>query len=159
VFFEPKTLYRAAVEHVPVGDYEIPLGKAEILQPGTDVTVIGWGSQIYVLENAIQLAQQFVPGGVSCELIDLRSILPWDIETITKSVLKTGRLVIAHEASLTGGFAAEIAATVQKECFLSLEAPVERVCGWDTPFPLAFEKFYVPDMVRCADAIKRVMNY
>ncbi|ORZ12298.1 Thiamin diphosphate-binding protein [Absidia repens] len=158
IFFEPKCLYRAAVEEVPVEDYELPLGKAEILKRGTDVTVVGYGSQIYALENAIQLAEKKMPG-LSCELIDLRTILPWDVETVVESVNKTGRLVVAHEAPKSSGVGAEIASTVMENCFLRLEAPVERVCGWDTPFPLVFEKFYMPSMIRCYDAIKNVVNY
>ncbi|CAO3589341.1 unnamed protein product [Absidia cylindrospora] len=158
IFFEPKCLYRAAVEEVPVEDYELPLGKAEVLKRGTDVTVVGYGSQIYALENAIQLAEKKMPG-LSCELIDLRTILPWDVETVVESVNKTGRLVVAHEAPKSSGVGAEIASTVMENCFLRLEAPVERVCGWDTPFPLVFEKFYMPSMIRCYDAIKNVVNY
>ncbi|KAI8058908.1 thiamine diphosphate-binding protein [Gilbertella persicaria] len=158
IFFEPKILYRAAVEEVPVGDYELPLGKAEVIKKGTDVTVIGYGSQIYTLENAIQLAEKKMPG-LSCELIDLRTILPWDVETVVESVKKTGRLVIAHEAPKTAGVGAEIASTVMEHCFLNLEAPIQRVCGWDTPFPLVFEKFYMPSMIRCFDAIKKVTEY
>ncbi|KAI9189912.1 hypothetical protein H9P43_001345 [Blastocladiella emersonii ATCC 22665] len=158
IFMEPKILYRAAVEQVPTGDYELPIGQAEVLKEGKDVTVVGWGSQLYVLENAIQMAEQRIPG-LSCELIDLRTIAPWDIETVVNSVNKTGRLVVAHEAPLTGGFASEIAATIQKECFLRLEAPIQRVCGWDTPFPLIYEKFYVPDMVRCYEGIRRAVEF
>ncbi|KAI9141037.1 thiamine diphosphate-binding protein [Paraphysoderma sedebokerense] len=158
IFLEPKILYRAAVEQVPVDDYELPIGKAEILKEGSDVTIVGWGSQLYVLENAIQMAEDRIKG-LSCELIDLRTILPWDVETVVKSVNKTGRLVIAHEAPKTGGFASEIASTVQEKCFLRLESPIQRVCGWDTPFPLIFEKFYVPDMVRCFEGIKKAVQY
>lgn len=158
IFFEPKILYRAAVEEVPVGDYELPLGKAEILKRGNDVTVVGYGSQIYALENAIQLAEKKM-AGLSCELIDLRTIMPWDVETVVESVKRTGRLVVAHEAPKTGGVAAEIASTVIEHCFLSLEAPIQRVCGWDTPFPLVYEKFYVPSMIRCYDAIKKAVEY
>ncbi|ORX60505.1 Thiamin diphosphate-binding protein [Hesseltinella vesiculosa] len=158
VFFEPKILYRAAVEEVPVEDYELPLGKAEVLKKGTDVTVVGYGSQMYVLENAIQLAEKKMPG-LSCELIDLRTILPWDAETVIESVNKTGRLVVAHEAPKTSGVGAEVAATVLENCFLRLEAPIQRVCGWDTPFPLVYEKFYMPSMIRCFDAIKTAVNY
>ncbi|GBC04919.1 hypothetical protein RclHR1_05950003 [Rhizophagus clarus] len=158
IFFEPKILYRAAVEEVPVGDYELPLGKAEILKSGKDVTVVGYGSQLYTLERAIQLAEKDIPG-LSCELIDLRSLLPWDVDTVANSVNKTGRLVISHEAPQTSGFAAEVATCIMERCFLRLEAPIQRVCGLDTPFPLVFEKFYVPDMTRCYDAIKEVVNY
>lgn len=98
---------------VPVGDYELPLGKAEILTQGNDLTIVGWGAQLYVLENAIQLAKKKMPG-LSVELIDLRSILPWDVETVCNSVNKTGRLLIAHEAPKTQGFSAEIASTVME---------------------------------------------
>lgn len=146
------------MEEVPVGDYELPLGKAEILKRGNDVTVVGYGSQIYALENAIQLAEKKM-AGLSCELIDLRTIMPWDVETVVESVKRTGRLVVAHEAPKTGGVAAEIASTVIEHCFLSLEAPIQRVCGWDTPFPLVYEKFYVPSMIRCYDAIKKAVEY
>ncbi|KAJ3309236.1 hypothetical protein HDV04_006300 [Boothiomyces sp. JEL0838] len=158
IFIEPKILYRAAVEQVPVEDFELPLGKAEILQEGKDVTVVGWGSQLYVIEQAINMAKKTNPG-LSVELIDLRTIYPWDVETVVKSVNKTGRLVVAHEAPQTGGFAGEIASTVQDKCFLRLEAPIQRVCGWDVPFPLVFEKFYVPSAIRCYDAIIKAINY
>lgn len=156
IFFEPKALYRAAVEEVPEGDFVLPLGKAEIMRAGNDVTVVGYGAQMRVLEDACDLAED---AGISCELIDLRTILPWDIETVTESVRKTGRLVISHEAPKTGGFAGEIAATVQEHCFLSLEAPIQRVCGYDTPFPLVFEKQYVPDFLKNFEAIKLVVDY
>ncbi|TPX71106.1 hypothetical protein SpCBS45565_g01263 [Spizellomyces sp. 'palustris'] len=158
LFMEPKILYRASVEQVPVDDYTLPIGKAEVLKQGKDVTVVGWGSQIYVLETAIAMIEKEIPG-LQVELIDLRSILPWDVETIEKSVNKTGRLVIAHEAPVTGGFGAEMAAAIQERCFLRLEAPIQRVCGWDTPFPLIFEKFYVPSAVRCVEGIKKALNY
>ncbi|KAJ3093150.1 hypothetical protein HK102_006066 [Quaeritorhiza haematococci] len=158
IFMEPKILYRAAVEMVPADAYELPLGKAEVLKEGKDITVVGYGSQIYTLESAIAVIEKEMPG-VSIELIDLRSILPWDVETVEKSVKKTGRLVIAHEAPLTGGFGAEIASTIQERCFLRLEAPIQRVAGWDTPFPLVFEKFYVPTVIRCVEAIRKSLNY
>ena len=96
--------------------------------------------------------------GVECEVIDLQTILPWDSDTIFRSVRSTGRLIIAHEAPLTGGFAGEIASTVQEACFLSLEAPIKRVCGWDTPFPHVQEPIYLPDRLRCFEAIKSVIE-
>ncbi|XP_019625423.1 PREDICTED: 2-oxoisovalerate dehydrogenase subunit beta, mitochondrial-like [Branchiostoma belcheri] len=157
IFLEPKILYRAAVEHVPVGDYTLPLTSAEVVVEGKDVTMVAWGTQVQVLREVCNMAQEKL--GVSCELIDLRTIMPWDSETVIKSVNKTGRLLVAHEAPLTGGFAAEIASTVQSECFLHLEAPVERVCGYDTPFPHIFEPFYMPDKWRCFEAIKKIINY
>jgi 2-oxoisovalerate dehydrogenase E1 component beta subunit len=157
IFLEPKALYRAAVEEVPTGDYEIPLLRAEILKPGSDVTVLGWGGQLQVLQSACQLAHdQF---GIDCELIDLQTILPWDVETVQQSVEKTGKLVVSHEAPITCGFGAEVVATIQERCFLSLEAPIRRVCGYDTPFPLVFEKYYVPDELKNLEAIRHVAEY
>ncbi|OLY82605.1 2-oxoisovalerate dehydrogenase subunit beta, mitochondrial [Smittium mucronatum] len=158
VFLEPKVLYRSAVELVPECDYVLPLGKAEILKAGSDVTVVGYGSQLYVLENAIQLIERDFPG-TTCELIDLQTILPWDVETVAQSVNKTGRLVISHEAPKTSGFAAEIAAEISNRCFTRLESPIGRVCGADTPFPLVFERFYLPDIARCYEEIKAVIKY
>ncbi|XP_046848362.1 2-oxoisovalerate dehydrogenase subunit beta, mitochondrial-like [Xenia sp. Carnegie-2017] len=154
LFFEPKILYRQAVENVPVGDYELPLSKAEVVLEGSDVTMVGWGTQVHVLRDVAQIAKEKLE--ISCELIDLRTILPWDVETIEQSVNKTGRLLIAHEAPKTSGFGAEIASTIQERCFLSLESPIQRVCGWDTPFPHIFEPFYIPDKWRCFEAIKRL---
>jgi 2-oxoisovalerate dehydrogenase E1 component beta subunit len=126
------------------------------LKPGKDVTVIGWGTQMYVLEEAAAMAKTM---GIDCELIDLRTIYPWDEETVLRSVQKTGRCVIAHEAPHTNGFGAELAATIQEKCFLHLEAPVVRVCGLDTPFPLMHEKYYMPDNLKCFEMIKKVVNY
>ncbi|KAI6242419.1 Transket-pyr domain-containing protein [Aphelenchoides fujianensis] len=157
IFFEPKVLYRNAVEEVPTAKYTIPLGEAEILRPGSDLTIVSWGTQLHVVLEAAALAEE--QAGVSCEVIDLQTILPWDQDAIVKSVRKTGRLLISHEAPLTSGFGAEIASTIQKECFLNLEAPVERVCGWDTPFPHVFEPFYLPTKWRVLEAIKRVTNF
>jgi len=110
IFFEPKRLYRAATAEVPLGHYELPIGKAEILRSGKDVTVLGWGAQMTVLEKAVAMAEE---KGIDCELIDLQTIQPWDTTTVVESVRKTGRLVLSHEAPLTCGFGAEIAATVQ----------------------------------------------
>eukprot|EP00941_MAST-03F_sp_MAST-3F-sp1_P004722 g4722.t1 len=141
IFLEPKILYRAATEMVPTRDYTIEIGTGEIVQTGTDVTIVGWGNQVNVLMNAVKMAEA---EGISCEVIDLRSILPWDQRMVAESVVKTGRLIVSHEAPITGGFAGEIAAWVQQECFLNLEAPIRRVCGFDTPFPLVFEKAYYP---------------
>jgi 2-oxoisovalerate dehydrogenase E1 component beta subunit len=157
IFLEPKALYRTAVEEVPEHDFEIPLGKAEILREGSDVTVLGWGGQLRVLESACRLAlEQY---GIQCELIDLQTILPWDVDTVEQSVLKTGKLVVSHEAPITCGFGAEVVASIQERCFLSLEAPIQRVCGYDTPFPLVFEKYYVPDELKNLEAIRHVAEY
>ncbi|OQR94235.1 2-oxoisovalerate dehydrogenase subunit beta, mitochondrial precursor [Thraustotheca clavata] len=156
VFFEPKALYRASVSEVPVGDFTIPLGQADIMRTGSDITLVGWGAQMRVLEDACDMAEE---AGVSCELIDLQTITPWDVDTVEQSVRKTGRLIISHEAPRTGGFASEIASTIQERCFLNLEAPIQRVCGYDTPFPLAYEKLYLPDALKNFEAIKHAVNY
>ncbi|XP_053958473.1 2-oxoisovalerate dehydrogenase subunit beta, mitochondrial [Anastrepha ludens] len=157
IVFEPKTLYRAAVEEVPTGDYVSELGKAEVLRKGKDITLIGWGTQVHVLLEVAEIAKKELQ--LNCEVIDLVSILPWDRDTIYKSVKKTGRVIVAHEAPLTQGFGAELAASIQENCFLHLEAPVKRVTGWDTPFPHVFEPFYLPDKYRCLAAIKELANY
>jgi 2-oxoisovalerate dehydrogenase E1 component beta subunit len=156
IFFEPKRLYRASVGEVPEEDYELPLGKAEVVQKGSDITILAWGAQVEIVEKAAALAAS---DGISCEIIDLRTILPWDIETVANSVTKTGRFVVSQEAPLTAGFASEIAATIQQECFLHLEAPIARVCGMDTPYPLALEKEYAADHLKIFEAIKNSMTY
>ena len=156
IFFEPKRLYRASVGEVPEEDYELPLGKADVVQQGTDITLLAWGAQVEIVEKAAALA---AADGISCEIIDLRTILPWDIETVANSVTKTGRFVVSQEAPLTAGFASEIAATIQQECFLHLEAPIARVCGMDTPYPLALEKEYAADHLKIYEAIKNSMTY
>ncbi|KAF3903253.1 hypothetical protein ABW20_dc0106225 [Dactylellina cionopaga] len=145
VFMEPKILYRAAVEEVPVDDYVLPLSKAEVLAKGGDVTVISYGTPLYTVEIAAKAAKEMM--GVNVEVIDLRTIYPWDKETVFESVNKTGRCVIVHEAPKGGGVGGEIAASIQEACFLRLEAPVGRVTGWDTHMGLIFEQFNVPDVV------------
>ncbi len=156
IFFEPKRLYRASVGEVRDGDFEIELGKAEVVRQGTDITLLGWGAQMEIIENAADMAAK---KGISCEVIDLRTLSPWDVDTVAASVKKTGRLLINHEAPLTGGFAGEIAATIQEECFLYLESPIARVCGLDTPYPLIHEKEYMPDALKTFEAIKASVKF
>ncbi len=157
IFLEPKVLYRGAAEEVPVGDYMLPLGQAEIVRAGADLTMVGYGTQVHVLLAAADLIQERL--GKSCEVIDLRTLAPWDKDTVVASVKKTGRALVSHEAPVTGGFAGEIAAVIQQQCFTSLEAPVERVCGWDTPFPLTHEPIYLPDKLRILEAADRLFRY
>ena len=114
------------------------------------------GAQMEVIAQAAELASN---EGIDCDVIDLRSILPWDIDTVVQSVQKTGRLIVSHEAPVTNGFGAEIAATVQEQAFLSLESPILRVCGLDTPYPLSHETEYMPDASKIFEAIKRSVNY
>lgn len=156
VFFEPKRLYRAAVGEVPEEAYTLPLSEAQIVSQGSDITLLAWGAQMEILQRAADLAEA---EGISCELIDLCTLLPWDVDTVAASVTKTGRLLISHEAPRTGGFAGEIAATIQEHCFLSLESPIARVTGLDTPFPLAHEKEYMPDHLKVFEAIKQTIHY
>ncbi|KIH91720.1 2-oxoisovalerate dehydrogenase E1 component, beta subunit [Sporothrix brasiliensis 5110] len=166
VFLEPKILYRAAVEQVPVDAYELPLSKAEVLKEGADVTIVSYGQPLYNCMSAIKQAEadftdRGKDGPFSVELIDLRTIYPWDKETVLRSVRKTGRCIVVHESMVNQGVGAEVAATIQEDSdtFVRLEAPVMRVAGWSTHVPLAFEKFTVPDVARVYDAIKTSMQY
>jgi 2-oxoisovalerate dehydrogenase E1 component subunit beta len=156
LFFEPKRLYRAAVGEVPEGEFTLSLGEAERVREGDDITLLGWGAQ---MESLLAAAEAVAGEGISCEVIDLCTLLPWDRDQVAASVRKTGRLLIAHEAPRTGGFAAEISAAIQEACFLYLEAPICRVTGLDTPFPLAHEKEYLTDQWKIREAIKYTVNY
>ncbi|KAK3699841.1 hypothetical protein LTR37_016256 [Vermiconidia calcicola] len=157
IFMEPKILYRAAVEHVPAEPYTLPLQKAEVLKDGKDITIVSYGTPLYTCQNAITAAEKDF--GCSIELIDLRTIFPWDRPAILNSVRKTGRCIVVHESMVNAGVGAEVAATVQEHCFLRLEAPVQRVAGWTTHTGLAFEKYNIPDVVRVYDSIKTVLEY
>jgi len=151
VFFEPKFLYRAATADVPVGDFTLPLSEAEIVKSGDDITLVAWGAQVHVAMKAAARAE--AEHGIKCEVIDLRTLLPWDYDTVCNSVNKTGRLIVTHEAPITSGFGAEVLAKVQEKCFWRMESPFRRVAGYDIPFPLAFEKIYKADELRVYDAI------
>ena len=155
IFMESEQMYGDKGE-VPDGEYTIPIGVADIKREGSDVTIVSFGK---IIKEAYKAADELKKENISCEIIDLRSILPWDVESVMQSVMKTGRLLINHEAPLTGGFASEIAATIQERCFLYLEAPIARVCGLDTPYPLAHEKEYMPDETKTYEAIKRTLHY
>jgi len=156
VIFEPKILYRAAEEQVPTGYYQIPLGQADVLQEGSDLTLVAWGTQVHVIKEVANIVEEEY--GISCEVIDLVSVLPWDRETICNSVSKTGRCLVTHEAPITCGFGAELVATVAQECFFDLEAPPSRVCGYDTPFPHIHEPLYMPTKWKLVERIKELMD-
>jgi 2-oxoisovalerate dehydrogenase E1 component subunit beta len=145
IFMEPKVLYRAAVEHVPIESYTIPLSKAEVIKLGKHLTVISYGQPLYLCSAAIAAAEKAM-NGVEIELIDLRTIYPWDRPTILESVKKTGRAVVVHESMVNYGVGAEVAATIQDGAFLRLEAPVKRVAGWSTHTGLSYEPFILPDV-------------
>lgn len=145
IFMEPKILYRAAVEEVPEEYYTLPLSKAEILKPGTDLTIISYGRPLYTCSAAIEAAERDFKGA-NIELIDLRTIYPWDRQTILESVSRTGRAMVVHESMVNFGVGAEVAATIQEHAFLHLQAPVKRVAGWTTHTGLAYEKFIFPDV-------------
>ena len=168
VFFEPKRIYNGPFDgfyerpvtpwakhpssEVPEGYYTVPLGKAAIVRPGNEVTILAYGTMVHV---AVATAEA---EGIDAEVIDLRTIVPVDIEAIEESVKKTGRCVIVHEATRTGGFGAELSALVQERCFYHLEAPVQRVTGWDTPYPHSLEWAYFPGPVRLGLALKNAME-
>ena len=168
IFLAPKRLYNGPFDgrhdqalktwagqpgsEVPEGHYTVPLGKAAVVREGQDVTVLAYGTMVHVAAAGI------ADSGIDAELIDLRSIVPLDIDAILESVRKTGRCVILHEASRFGGFGGELAALVQERCFYHLESPVERVAGWDTPYPHAFEWDYFPGPARLAKALVRAME-
>ena len=154
IFFEPKRIYRAFREEVPEDEYTIPLGKARIVTEGEEITMISWGASVIECMNAIEAS------GRSIELVDLRTIYPIDTETIVNSVKKTGRAVIVHEAPKTGGLGAEIASRIMEHCFLYLEAPIQRVAGFDTIMPYyKLEHEYLPDATRIGKAIEEITAY
>lgn len=154
IFMEPKRLYRAFKQEVPEEDYYIPIGKAAIIQSGTDITLIAYGSMIRECYNASLKAKE---EGVSCEIIDLRTISPLDHETILTSVKKTGRAIVVHEAPRSFGVGAEVAAFIQENIFEYLKAPVKRVTGFDTVMPLLrTEHYYLPNDSRVLKAIREI---
>jgi 2-oxoisovalerate dehydrogenase E1 component beta subunit len=168
IFLEPKRIYNGPfngrhdqpvipwskhpASEVPEGHYKIPLGKAAVVREGAQVTVLAYGTMVHVALEGVAEA------GVDGEVIDLRSLVPVDIETIVASVEKTGRCVIVHEATRTSGYGAELSALVQENCFFHLEAPIERVAGWDTPYPHAHEWAYFPGPGRVAEALRRAVE-
>jgi len=168
IFFEPKRIYNGPFDghhdkpivpwtglplaEVPEGYYTVPLELAATFRPGTALTVLTYGTMVWVADAAARET------GIDAEIIDLRSLWPMDLDTVAESVKKTGRCVIVHEATRTSGFGAELAALVQEHCFFHLEAPIERVTGWDTPYPHAQEWAYFPGPDRVGAAFRRVME-
>ncbi|HLL25243.1 MAG TPA: alpha-ketoacid dehydrogenase subunit beta [Kofleriaceae bacterium] len=153
LFMEPKRMYRASRGEVPLDDYTIELGKAAIVREGTAVTVLAWSGMVSIADEAAQKAD------VSVEVIDLRTLMPFDIDTILASVKKTGRCVIVHEAPRTCGFGAELVASIQERAIEYLEAPILRVTGLDTPFPYSLEHEYMPNADRVLGSIRQTLEW
>jgi 2-oxoisovalerate dehydrogenase E1 component beta subunit len=166
VFFEPKRIYNGPFDgdphkpatpwsahprgEVPEGHFTVPLGRAQVVREGREVSVLTYGTMVHVAEAAVKQT------GIDAEIIDVRSMAPLDVDTLSTSVCKTGRCVVVHEATRFGGYGAELVATVQENCFWNLEAPIQRVAGWDTPYPHAFEWDYFPGPARIAAALRAV---
>jgi pyruvate dehydrogenase E1 component beta subunit len=157
VFLEPKRIYRAFREEVPSEPYTVPLGKANVLKEGKDVTLISWGSMV---RQALEAHEALGREGVSAEVVDLRTLVPLDVETLIGSVSKTGRAVVIHEAPRTSGFGAEVVALINERALLDLQAPVERVTGFDAVFPYSMlEQHYLPSRERVVAAAKRTLEF
>ena len=157
IFMEPKRVYRAARGEVPEGEYTVELGKANIVHEGSDVTILTYGAALHAAVDAAESAQ--TEDDISVEVIDLRTLMPYDIDTILSSVKRTGRTIIVHEAPRTCGFGAELSATLNEKALLHLHAPILRVTGFDTPFPYTFEKEYLPNEKRIRKTLQRIMNF
>ena len=156
IFMEPKRVYRAARGEVPEGDYTVPLGQAKIVREGKGITVLAYGA---MLHTVIEAAAKAAEAGIDAEVIDLRTLLPLDLETVLTSVRKTGRVCIVHEAPRTCGYGAELAALIAEKALMSLEAPIERVTGFDTPFPYTLENEYLPSPERVMASMRRAVEF
>jgi pyruvate dehydrogenase E1 component beta subunit len=156
LFCEPDRLYRAARSEVPDGAYTVPFGKAAVVREGKDITLVAWSAAV---ELCLRVADELSGEGVSATVVDLRTLVPLDVETLCAEVVKTGRCVIVHEAPLSAGFGAEISATLMEEIFFDLDAPVARVGAFDVPFPAAsLEDYYLPSAARVLAAVRRTME-
>ena len=156
IFLEPKRVYRASRSEVPEEAYTLPIGKAAIDREGTDLTIITYGAMLHEARRAADLLAE---NDISAEVIDLRSLVPLDEETILASVRKTGRVVIVHEAARTCGFGGELAAVIAEKALLHLEAPILRVTGYDTPFPFTLEQQYLPDALKIFEACETTIDF
>ena len=154
VVFEPKLVYRTARGEVPEGEHVVPLGRARIARAGEEVTLLAYGAMVSVCERAADAT------GISCDVVDIRSLRPLDEETILASVAKTGRVAIVHEAPRTAGFGAELAALIAEKALLDLQAPVLRVTGYDVPYPYwQLEDLYVPSVARVSETVRQLIEF
>jgi len=158
VFFEPMRIYRSIREEVPEEMYRIPIGKANIVREGEELTIISWGAPVHTAKALAE--KMYEERGLSIEVIDLRTLVPFDTETIVNSIKKTGRAIVMHEAVKTGGFGAEVATRIMEEAFLYMECPVERVTGFDTPYPFPqVEHDWMPNEERLVQAVYKVLTF
>lgn len=157
IFLEPKRVYRTVKEELPTEeDFAIPFGRAKVVREGSGVTLVTWGAMVHTCKAASELAAK---ENVSVELIDMRTLMPFDIETVLSSVKKTGRVVVAHEATKISGFGGEVAAQIAERAIDSLQAPIVRLGGFDAPFPYALENTYLPSPERVLRAIRKAVSY
>ena len=157
LFLEPQRLYRIERVEVPDTDYQIPFGESRLAREGSDLVIVAWSAAV---ELSLRAAEQLAGQGVRAAVLDLRTLVPLDVDGLVKAASATGRVVIVHEAPLSGGFGAEIVATLQREAFLAMDAPIERVAAWDTPYPPgSLENHYLPSVQRVVDAARRVVAY
>lgn len=157
IFLEPKRVYRTVKEELPTEeDFAIPFGRAKVVREGSGVTLVTWGAMVHTCKAASELAAK---ENVSVELIDMRTLMPFDIETVLASVKKTGRVVVAHEATKISGFGGEVAAQIAERAIDSLQAPIVRLGGFDAPFPYALENTYLPSPERVLRAIRKAVSY
>jgi len=156
LFLEPQRLYRRGRSDVPEADYTIPFGQSSLVREGSNVTLVAWSAAVDI---CVQAAQSLLEEGISASVLDLRTLVPLDVAGLVKAVEATGRCVVVQEAPLTGGFGAEVIATIQEEVFFSLDAPIARVAGHDTPYPPgALEDMYLPSIDRVKDAVRRTVQ-
>lgn len=154
IFLEPKRIYRAVKGEIPEGEFTVPIGKARVAREGRDLTIVAYGAMLHV---ALEAAESASKNGVEAEVIDVRTLVPLDTETLLASVQKTGRLIIVHEAPKTSGFGAEISAQVAERAVDYLKGPILRVTGYDTPFPYTLEEHYLPSVPKILRAVEKIM--
>jgi pyruvate dehydrogenase E1 component beta subunit len=156
LFLEPQRLYRLGRQEVPEDDYTIPFGQARMAREGKDVTLVAWSAAV---ELSLRAAEQLASEGIEAGVLDLRTLVPLDVERLVAEVSRTGRAVVVHEAPVSAGFGAEIVATLQEEAFYSLDAPIARVAAWDTPYPTgSLEAAFLPSLERVVEAVRRTVR-
>jgi len=157
LFLEPQRLYRIERAEVPDTDYQIPFGESRLAHEGKDLVLVAWSAAV---ELSLRAAEQLAGEGIQAAVLDLRTLVPLDVDGLVRAASTSGRVVIVHEAPLSGGFGAEIAATLQREAFIAMDAPIERVASWDTPYPPGLlENHFLPSVARVVEAARRIVAY